>query len=269
LLQSLAVLSSDDAKDLFAKNFNFVQMKRRARSQRRQHAAALLSKAAMKLNSPRLAEIATQIKLDAFTKVKQAIDDMVAALLQEKKDEIKHKDFCVEEFNTNQAKTEEKEREKADLTVKIDDLKMQIKTLTADIDSLTKQIAEMQVQMKRAGEDREKENKEFQMTVADQRATQKLLNAALTILKGFYEEKKGIFNFAQQAPVPPAQFKDYSKNKQSGGVMGMIQNIIDDAKAMEHEAIRGEEDAQTAYENFVKETNASIDAKKCRDDKQK
>merc|ERR1711976_996998 len=104
--------------------------------------------------------------------------------------------------------------------------------LTSDIDSLTKQISEMQVQM----------------TVADQRATQKLLNAALNILKGFYEEKKGIFNLAQQAPVPPAQFKDYSKNKQSGGVMGMIQNIIDDAKAMEYEAIRGEEDAQTAYE---------------------
>ncbi len=34
--------------------------------------------------------------------------------------------------------------------------------------------------MKRAGEDRE--NKEFQMTVADQRATQKLLAAALDIL---------------------------------------------------------------------------------------
>jgi len=29
----------------------------------------------------------------------------------------------------------------------------------------------MQVQMKRAGEDREKENKEFQTTVADQRET--------------------------------------------------------------------------------------------------
>merc|ERR1712048_1328950 len=259
--KALAVLSSDDAKDLFAKNFNFAQMKSRAHSQRRQQASALLSKVAMKVNSPRLAEIATEIKLDAFTKVKQAIDDMVAALLQEKKDEIKHKDFCVEEFNTNQQKTEEKEREKADLNVKIDDLKMQIKTLSSDIDSLKKQISEMQVQMKRAGEDREKENKEFQMTVADQRATQKLLNAALNILKGFYEEKKGIFNLAQQAPVPPAQFKDYSKNKQLGGVMGMIQNIIDDAKAMENEAIRGEEDAQTAYENFVKESNASIDAK--------
>merc|ERR1719335_1089846 len=43
--------------------------------------------------------------------------------------------------------------------------------------------------------------------------------------------------------------------------MGMMQSIIDDAKAMEAEAIRSEEDAQKAYEDFVKETNNSIDAK--------
>jgi len=36
----------------------------------------------------------------AFTRVKKAIDDMVSQLLKEKEDEIKHKDFCVDEFNT-------------------------------------------------------------------------------------------------------------------------------------------------------------------------
>merc|ERR1712051_631774 len=47
----------------------------------------------------------------------------------------------------------------------------------------------------------------------------------------------------------------------SGGVVSMIQQIISDAKAMEAEAIRSEEDAQEAYEDFVKETNNSIEAK--------
>ena len=41
----------------------------------------------------------------------------------------------------------------------------------------------------------------------------------------------------------------------------MIQQIITDAKAMEAETIRSEEDAQKAYEDFVKETNASIETK--------
>merc|ERR1719379_2034319 len=43
--------------------------------------------------------------------------------------------------------------------------------------------------------------------------------------------------------------------------MGMMQSIIDDAKAMEAEAIRGEEDSQKAYEDFVKDSNASIEEK--------
>merc|ERR1712238_566252 len=121
--------------------------------------------------------------------------------------------------------------------------------------------AEMQVQLKRAGEDREKQNKEFQTTVSDQRATQKLLKAALLVLQDFYGKSA---SFAQQEPVgppPPPGFEGYKKNAASGGVMSMIEQIINDAKATEAEAIRSEEDAQKAYEDFVKETNASIEAK--------
>merc|ERR1712226_577834 len=173
-------------------------------------------------------------------------------------------DFCVDEFNTNQLQTEKKEREKQDLIAKIEDLEMNIKSLKAAIDALKAEIAEMQVQLKRAGEDREKENKEFQMTVADQRATQKLLTAALNILKGFYAKKAkaALMQSSQPAgPPPPPGFEAYKKNAAAPGVMGMIQQIINDAKAMEAETIRSEEDAQKAYEDFVKDTNASIEAK--------
>merc|ERR1719408_788371 len=260
--KALAVLSSDDAHDLFTKTFNPAFVQTSMTSEQRSKAAAVLSRAAEKTQSPRLAAIAMRVRLDAFEKVKKAIDDMVSQLLKEKEDEIKHKDFCVEEFNTNQLQTEEKEREKSDLIAKIEDLEMTIKTLSADIERLKSEIKESQVQMKRAGEDREKQNKEFQQTVADQRATQKLLNAALKILKGFYEKKEAALLQQEPAgPPPPPGFKDYKKNAAAGGVMGMIQQIINDAKAMGADAIRSEEDAQKAYEDFVKETNASIEAK--------
>jgi len=260
--KALAVLSSDDAHDLFTKTFNPAFVQTEARSERRSKAAAVLSSVAKKLNSPRLSAIAAKVRLDAFTKVKKAIDDMVAQLLKEKADEIKHKDFCVEEFNTNQLQTEKKDREKEDLIALIEDLELTIKTLTSEIETLKSEVAEMQVQMKRAGEDREKQNKEFQQTVADQRASQKLLTAALNILKGFYEKKAAFLQKQEPAgPPPPPGFKEYKKNAAAGGVMGMIQQIINDAKAMEAEAIRAEEDAQKAYEDFVKETNASIETK--------
>merc|ERR1719321_1369253 len=199
------------------------------------------------------------------TRVKKAIDDMIAQLLKEKEDEIKHKDFCVDDFNTNQLETDKKDREKSDLVAKIEDLKMTIETLAKEIEELKAEIAEMQLQLKRAGEDREVENKEFQLTIAAQRATQKLLQQALTVLKGFYEKGAAASLVQKKAepagPPPPPGFKEYKTSAAAGGVMGMIQQIINDAKAMEAETIRAEEDAQKAYEDFVKETNASIETK--------
>merc|ERR1712050_750091 len=263
--KALAILSGDDAHDLFTRTFNPALMQEESSSQssRRAQASKLLTAVARKLNSPRLATLAYKVRLDAFTRVKKAIDDMIAQLLKEKEDEIKHKDFCVDEFNTNQLQTEKKEREKQDLIAKIEDLELTIKTLTEEIEALKAEIAEMQVQLKRAGENREKENKEFQMTVADQRETQKLLQAALNVLAEFYGKKEKAFLQKQEpvGPPPPPGFEAYKKNAASGGVMSMIQQIISDAKAMEAETIRAEEDAQKAYEDFVKETNASIEAK--------
>merc|ERR1711879_187302 len=205
--KALAILSGDDAHDLFTRTFNpsLLQKENAMHSERRAHASDVLSAVAKKLQNPRLATLAVRVRLDAFTRVKKAIDDMVAQLLKEKEDEIKHKDFCVEEFNINELQTEKKEREKADLEAKIEDLELTIKQLTEAIDKLKAEIAEMQVQLKRAGEDREKENKEFQMTVADQRATQKLLTAALNILKGFYAKKAAaaLLQAGQPAGPPP------------------------------------------------------------------
>jgi len=251
--KALAVLSSDEAHDLFTKTFNPALVQISEHSERQSAASKMLKEVALRVNSPRLAAIAMKVKLDAFVRVKKAIDDMITQLMAEKVDEIKHKDFCTEEFNQNQVQTESKEAEKQDLLALIEDLQLQIKTLTGEIDTLKSEIAELNLNAKRGGEDREKENKEFQLVVADQRASQKLLTAALDILKGVYDKA-----FLQDGQAPPPGFKEYKKNENAGGVMGMIQTIIDDAKTMEAEVIRAEEDAQKAYEDFVKDSNASI-----------
>jgi len=256
--KALAVLSSDDAHDLFKNTFNPNSFLQTGMEGARNKAYTVL----MNAHSPRLSAMASRVRLDAFTKVKKAIDDMITQLGKEKEDEIKHKDFCTDELNQNQLQTEKKEREKSDLEAKIEDLELTIKTLTEQIDQLKAEIAEMQVQMKRAGEDREKENKEFQQTVADQRASVVLLSKALEILQGFYDKAAMLQQQQEPAgPPPPPGFKEYKKNPQSSGVMAMITQIIEDSKAMEAEAIKAEGSAQSAYEAFVKETNASIEAK--------
>merc|ERR1719375_792235 len=184
-------------------------------SKRRTQASKILSDVAHKLRSPQLATLALRVRLDAFTRVKKAIDDMVAALMQEKADEIKHKDFCVDEFNKNQLETERKEREKADLIAKSEDLEMQIDGLKKALDTLATEIKESQIQMKRAGEDREKQNKEFQMVVADQRATVALLAKAKDSMAEFYGKQALVQEPA--GPPPPAGFDEYQK-QDGGGV---------------------------------------------------
>merc|ERR1719149_169801 len=89
--KALAVLSSDDAHDLFTKTFNFVQVS--SNSNRRAQASQLLKAVSAKVGNPRLATLAEAVQLDAFTRVKKAIDDMVVQLVKEKADEIKHKDL--------------------------------------------------------------------------------------------------------------------------------------------------------------------------------
>jgi len=212
----------------------------------------------MGLGKPQLAAIAESIKLDAFTKVKKAIDDMVAAITQQKADEIKQRDFCIAELNQNEADTTRNTRNKEDLIAKIDELTAQINTLTSEINTLKEEVSDLQTQLKRAGENREKENVEFQKTVEDQRATIALLTKTTEVLKGFYEK-----SLLQQpaGPPPPAGFKTYENNAAGGGVIAMITQIIEDSKAMMAETVHDEEDAQSAYESFVKETNTCIEEK--------
>merc|ERR1719194_343101 len=211
--EALAILSSDDAHDTFTKTFNFVQVQRAQESSKRDAAAKVLFTAAKTYGNPQLAALATQVRLDAFTKVKAAIDEMVTALLKEKEDEIKHKDFCTDGLNKNERAQELKARDIDELEAKIADLTATIDELTKSIATLESEIAEMQTQLKRAGEDREKENADFQTTIADQRETQKLLTSALNVLKAVYDKKSFVQASAKKqepaGPPPPPGFKKY------------------------------------------------------------
>merc|ERR1719311_703175 len=223
----------------------------------------MLFSAAKKYSNPRLAAIASRARLDAFTKVKAAIDEMIAALLKEKEDEIKHKDFCTEGLNTNERETELKQRDLDELDAKLAELTSKLETLTKELATLESEIAEMQTQLKRAGEDREMENSDFQKTVADQRATKELLEKALGVLSAVFAKKFLQVGAKQEpaGPPPPPGFKEYKQSAGAGGVMGMLEQIIRDTETLEAEAIKAETDAQKAYEEYVKDTNASIEEK--------
>merc|ERR1719333_928978 len=105
--KAMAVLTDEDAMDTFSSTFSLVQKASvtNFKSKRRNDASNLLAQIARKYRNPHLMTLAMKVRLDAFTKVKQAIDDLVAELEKQQVDEQKLKDFCVENFNTNEAST--------------------------------------------------------------------------------------------------------------------------------------------------------------------
>merc|ERR1719420_378501 len=261
--EALAILSSDDAHDTFTSTFNFIQ-KSSKKSSTRENAEKILLKAAKKTGDAKIAKLATRVQLDGFKKVSEDIDGMIADLKKEKDADVKMKDFCIEALHKNEVAIEMKARDIEQLDAKIATLTAEIEELTKSIAALQAEVAEMQVQLKRAGEDRELENKDFQSVVADQRETQKLLEAALNVLKGFYDKafvQTSARSTQPAGPPPPPGFNKYEKSSGAGGVMGMLEQIVSETKTMEADAIKAETDAQKAYESFVKDTNASMEEK--------
>jgi len=274
---TIKILNSDEAFDNFDKTVSVALLQtgaagRAADAQRRQRAAAVLRRAAGAAGTAQLMALANSAQLDAFVKVKAAIDKMVAELAQQQEDEVKHRDWCKDELQDNAAATAAGEDKQKSLEVKKADLDKTIKTLSADIESTKAAVAEMQEQMKRASEVREADNADAQQTIAEHRVTQMILEKALARMKQVYA-------LAQQgAPAPvgaahiatsgthtdpgnaPARFTKYEKHAGGSKVVKMIEEVMADSKKTEDDTIASEEDAQIAYEDFMKDSNKAITA---------
>merc|ERR1719161_871436 len=279
--EAFAIITEDDNADMLRKTVTFLQTdsassEAATEKMRRFRAVSVLQKLArqpdfddllsawrgrksdLSMESPRakLSTLAMSVQLDAFTKVKEAMDQMVAELKAEQAEEVKLKEYCTSELNENEQQTYTKTEEKEDLERKMEQLTTLKERLTKEIEEAKATIANTEVEIKKAGEAREKENAEFQTTIADQRATQNILKKALAKLESFYK-KKALLQQAQM-PAPPVQFQPMKKNAGASPVMGLIEQIIEESVATEKEATQAEEEAQSGYDTFVKDSNDLI-----------
>jgi len=263
--QAIVILTSDEVKDGQQTTFGFLQTRKttlRTRDiRRRARAVALLNKVV--LESPGVAFILASAKLDPFVKVIKAIDDLSAQLKVEMADEVKHKDFCVNELHENQVDEEKKQAKFDNLESKIQDLGAKKAKLEDTISALNADIANTRVQMQRASEDRKAENQEFQKIVADQITTIGALKAAHAKLGEFYFKDSFLQKGARtmDTPAPSPEFKDYKSNGSSNKVMNLIQKFMGEAQVMKDNAVSDEQNASNAYVKLVGESNDSIKAK--------
>merc|ERR1719207_486350 len=256
-----AMLTSEEASDAFTKSMTFIQ--KGMKSNRVQKAVDVLRKAGQTLHSPKLATLAMSLKLDAFSKVKENIDEMVVSLKAESADEVVDRDQCTKDLNMNSRQAAAKADAKGDLDAKIASLESEIADLTADIKALNEETTATQVAMMKANEIRATENKDFQQTITDQRATQAILEKAVARLKEFYDKKAALVQEQADAPgealAPPPAQKTYAK-QDGGGAIAMIMDVMKESKEVETQAIADETSAQAAYEGFTKDSNKLIAA---------
>jgi len=242
----------------------------------RQSAYDVLQRAASVSGNPKLALLAANVKLDAFGEVKAEIDKLVAELNVQQKDEIDHRDYCIKELNTNERDTAAADDKLSGLQAKIADLTKTIEDLAANLKATADENAEMQTQMKRGSETREGESAGNKQTIDDQRVTQMILAKAIDRMMQTYQADKLSVGklqatLLQGAPHTqtsathtdpgngPAAFSDNAEQNGGGNkVISMLEMVVADSKKLEEEAMASEEDSQTAYENFMKESNKSI-----------
>mmetsp|Transcript_24828 Transcript_24828/g.78189 ORF Transcript_24828/g.78189 Transcript_24828/m.78189 type:complete len:757 (-) Transcript_24828:81-2351(-) len=265
--ETIEILTREDkTREAYITTYSFFQRTAQGSKSKQQKAAAkVLRKVALAQREPRLSALATSVELDAFVKVKKAIDDMVGMLKVEMEDEVKKYDYCNSEIQENEIATTKAEDKKADLQAKSEELATKIKTLEDEISNAQKTIAQMQLDLQRASEDRKAENIEFQRVVGQQTVTIQVLKKALTKLSTFYNEefflqrsnKASKRQLPADPSAPPPQM-EYSKSKAAGGVLEMMEKLIQEAKVLTEDSKKSEQDSQAAYEETVSETNNGV-----------
>lgn len=262
--KAIEILSSDEAHAHFSHNVNKAEEEEEAplkfiqtgeSDNVRSKASSLLQQVAGKTGNPRLSNLAVRVKLDAFTKVKKAIDDMINALLKQKEDEIKKRDYCIKAQHEREVNEGKKQDEKLDAKTKKEDLIADIDAKQHNIVTLKQEIAEIKEAVKEASEERGEQNKEFKKVIAESRGSQLMLKRALESLAAFYKKPAAFVQVS--GPPAPAGFDEYKHNAASGNVMGMLRQILADEAQSEKESTRDEAEQQKAYEDFVQKSNAN------------
>jgi len=267
--EAVAILTEDDARSHFhtkmgtgASLIQVVASSSNAESALRSRAVSLLLSVhgePLSLGSP-LSTMAVRVQLDSFGRVKEAIDTMVAELKTQHEEEVKHKAFCTDGLQGNEKETYAVNQTLLDLRDHIGELGDTLEKLVAGIAEAQQAISSTQVEVKKAGEVRALENKDFQEEVLDQRTIQDLVGKAIDRLKLVYKDGSFVQKDAKQSPESPVKFQPMKQNAGASPVISLMEQVVEDAKSAEATALATENKAQAEYEAFVRDSESAIRA---------
>merc|ERR1719265_369568 len=215
--QAISILNSDAAFDTFGSTSaassgatGFLQIN--AQTSVRRQVQHILTKAARKHKSLKLAKIAVQVEKNPFAMVINSIKRQIQVIDEEKKKDDDQKAFCDSERTTNDEQIADKNAAIDRLTGDIDSLNDEIDNPETGLKKVLadnqQSLAETKASQAESTSDRQAENAEYQKNIANLVEAQKIIEKAHGVLKKFYDWLK-----AKQGP----HHYDEHSGKDSGG----------------------------------------------------
>jgi hypothetical protein len=312
--EAIGILNDDDALDVFKKaipsafvqapehknRFSFLQSRkvsvehvRRALKSLSGRSLALFSLKTSLRNAERSMQHRGAVDFGEITKM---IEEMVKILTTENKDDLKQRDYCVDQLDTT-------ELEKANTQDKVDSIASAIEELTDsaaqtadELKSLQEAVATLDKDVAEATEMRKSEHADYSETLKLGEIAVSLIGKAKNRLQKFYnptlykappkkemtmEEKiiasgssalmqseanfdapddadfQGASLLQVAPPEAPETYGEHKKSEKSGGVMALMDMIVGELKASNQEASMEEKYAQKEYVELMKESQDS------------
>jgi DNA repair exonuclease SbcCD ATPase subunit len=282
--EAISVLRSDDARDTFKKSFDsqgFLQTQATKKHHtRRSLALSAIRKAAVKSKDARMQALSTMLAMeepaaevnmaDPFKDVIASVDTMLEDLKKEEADDLAKKEHCEKERTekTQEAKMTSKEIDTN--TETIDRLTAQIAAANKSIEVIDEEIVDLNSELQDASDQRAKETAKFTADKADDEAAVGLIETAAAALEKFYTDnslklvqvRRQPFVEAGEAPTPPPSTWDsgYTGSQgESQGITAILTMIKEDIQKDIAKAEAEEAAAQTAFEKFEADTQASVE----------
>lgn len=245
-----------------------------------QRVMSFLDTAAVRIDSRLLSTLSVRVKVaeDHFVKVRGLIKDLIAKLEKQAEEEAQQKSFCDDAMKKAISGRDE-------ANSKIEAANAEIATLTSrkqaneeEIETKQGEIAEMTKALNEATELRQKEHEDNVKTIGMAMEGKHAVETALEILQSFYGG--GELGLLQTKYVPPNADREGNTvgdlapdtfegeykgaEAESKGILGILEIVLADFDRTITKTKEEEDEAQTKFEEFEKETHDSINEKEKR-----
>jgi hypothetical protein len=234
----------------------------------RDKALELLRSKGLSLKSAVLTSVLMKLSADPFVKVKKLMQDLIEKLVTSASDEATQKGWCDTELGKAESSRDSEYSHASKFNAKIEALEAARDGLSDDIDSLTKELDELNASLEDTTKMRSEEKAENMDTIEKAGEGLDAVSEAIGILKAFYKGAGKAKVLLQVSPVDEAEGSQgtpdgaYQGNQAaSGGILGMMAVIKSDFERTIATTKSQEKEAARSFAEFDTTTKASIKSK--------